>query len=71
LTPISPPAFVDEVRAQFPNTTVVTVPAGGHVLYRYDDCLRTITLTFTADPTAPLDTTCTANLAPPFTEVDQ
>ena len=52
--------------AQFPNTTVITVPAGGHALYRYDDCLRSITLAFTANPTAPLDTTCTAALPAPF-----
>ena len=56
---------------QFPNTTVVTVPAGGHVLTAYDDCLRSITLAFTANPTAPLDTTCTAALPAPFAPPDQ
>ena len=66
LDPIIPAAFVDEVRAQFPNTTVVVVPAGGHVVWRYDDCLTSIALAFTADPAAPLDTTCTANLPAPF-----
>jgi pimeloyl-ACP methyl ester carboxylesterase len=66
LDPIIPAAFVDEVQAEFPNTTVVVVPAGGHVVWRYDDCLISITLAFTADPAAPLDTTCTTNLPAPF-----
>jgi pimeloyl-ACP methyl ester carboxylesterase len=71
LDPVTPPAFVDEVRRQFPSTTVVTVPAGGHALFRYDDCIRAITLAFTANPTAPLDTTCTAKLPAPFAPPDQ
>ena len=66
LDPSIPTTFIDEVRAQFPNTTVITVPAGGHALYRYNDCLQSITLAFTANPTAPLDTTCTAALPAPF-----
>jgi pimeloyl-ACP methyl ester carboxylesterase len=71
LDPTTPPAVADEVRRQFPNTTVVTVPAGGHLVANYDDCLRTITLAFTANPTAPLDTACTAHLPAPFAPPDQ
>ena len=66
LDPTTPPAVADEVRGQFPNTTVVTVPAGGHVVAWHDDCLRSITLAFSADPTAPLDATCVAHLPAPF-----
>ena len=51
LDPTIPTTFIDEVRTQFPNTTVITVPAGGHALYRYNDCLQSITLAFTANPT--------------------
>jgi pimeloyl-ACP methyl ester carboxylesterase len=71
LDPTTPPGVADEVRRQFPNTTVVTVPAGGHVVASYDDCVRSITLAFTANPTAPLDTTCTAHLPAPFAPPDQ
>ncbi len=66
LDPTTPPAVADEVRRQFPNTTIVTVPAGGHVVASYNDCLRAITLDFTANPTAPPDTACTAALPAPF-----
>ena len=71
LDPTTPPAVADEVRGQFPNTTVVIVPAGGHVVAGYDDCLRSITLAFTANPTAPLDTTCAAHLPSPFAPPEQ
>jgi pimeloyl-ACP methyl ester carboxylesterase len=71
LDPTTPPAVADEVRRQFPNTTVVTVPAGGHLVSSYDDCLRSITLAFTANPTAPPDTTCTASLPAPFAPAAQ
>jgi pimeloyl-ACP methyl ester carboxylesterase len=66
LDPITPPPFTDEVTAQFPNTIIVRVPAGGHGDAFANDCVVAITNAFSQNPTAPLDTTCATRLPAPF-----
>lgn len=67
LDPITPPAFVDEIRRDFPHTTAVTYPGGGHGVLFMNDCAKQIAVAFYAHPRPP-DTGCVSSLAAPFTK---
>lgn len=66
LDPVTPPAYADEIRSQFPHATTVVYPGGGHGVLFTNDCATKIALSFYDTPTQLLDTSCIATLAQPF-----
>lgn len=62
LDPITPPHYADEVTEQFPDATAVVVPNGGHGVAWVTPCTQLLSLAFTANPNASLDTACITEL---------
>lgn len=65
--PITPPQFADDVAANLPNSTVVDVPGLGHdPVTTGGQCTIGIAVSFLADPEAPVDAGCAADLTVDF-----
>ena len=64
---ITPPEYADRATARMPHAHVIRVPWDGHLPdgLAHADCLDRIERAFLLDPSAPLDTSCVATIAPP------
>lgn len=62
LDPITPPTFADIAAETLSNDTVVVVPNSGHGALLQTSCGRQILRAFLADPTAPVDLSCAAEV---------
>ena len=63
--PITPPSGTSQVAERLTNSTYVLVEPVGHGVTLYNQCVTRIELAFLDDPTADLDTSCTAAITPP------
>jgi pimeloyl-ACP methyl ester carboxylesterase len=63
--PITPPAGTEAVARRLPHSTFLLFPANGHGVTGTNDCVDAIEVAFLADPAAPLDTSCVADLPGP------
>ena len=62
--PITPPAFGRLAADTLPNSTFIEVPAVGHGAVPYNECTKDIMAAFLDQPSASLDTSCVAAIAP-------
>jgi pimeloyl-ACP methyl ester carboxylesterase len=62
--PITPPAFGRLAADSLPKSTFIEVPAVGHGAVPYNECTKDIMVAFLAQPSASLDTSCVAAIAP-------
>jgi pimeloyl-ACP methyl ester carboxylesterase len=65
LDPVTPPPYAWLAATTLPNARVVEIPGGSHAYSPRHECTRQLTREFFADPTAPLDTSCAADILPP------
>ena len=66
--PITPPAGTEQVAEGLTNSTFILVDPAGHGVTGYNRCVARVELAFLDDPTAALDTSCVAAIAPPAFE---
>jgi pimeloyl-ACP methyl ester carboxylesterase len=62
--PITPPANARLAADSLPNSTFIEVPAVGHGAVPYNECTQDIMAAFLDQPSASLDTSCVAAIAP-------
>ncbi|MCJ7555576.1 MAG: alpha/beta hydrolase [Gammaproteobacteria bacterium] len=62
--PITPPSYSQLTAAGLPNSTYILVPGSGHAAIPYTECTEGIMEAFLEQPTATLDTSCIAGVAP-------
>ena len=62
--PITPPSYSQLTAAGLPNSTYIHVPGAGHAAIPFTECTQSIMEAFLEQPTASLDTSCIAGMAP-------
>lgn len=63
--PITPPRWSESIASNLDNSTYVYLPGVGHGPSGSVDCAQSILLDFIADPSDPVDTSCTSTLSGP------